>query len=75
MLALFEVLGAHTAQAEEARALLPEMPRTFLAARLADTVPDIPRLVEAIIEAEAQGLSEEVAAARVQLPRLVLLSQ
>ena len=71
VLLLFEAAGAFTAQAAEARALLPDMPRSFLASRLADAAPDIPLLFEAIFEAEAEGLSTQAAEARAQLPRLV----
>ena len=74
VLLLFEAAGAFAAQAAEARALLPERARTFLAARLADAAPDIPLLVEAIIEAEAEGLSAQAAEARAQLPQLVSLT-
>ncbi len=70
MLLLFEAAGAFPAQAAEARTLLPEMARAFLAARLADAAPDIPLLIEAIFEAEAEGLSAQAAEARTQLPRL-----
>ena len=69
VLLLYEAAGAFTAQAAEARALLPAMARAFMAARLAEE--DIPLLVEAIFEAEAEGLSAQAAEARAQLPRLV----
>ena len=71
LLLLFEAAGAFTAQAAEARALLPEMARSYLAARLADASPDIPLLVEALCEAEAEGLSAHAAEARAQLPQMV----
>ena len=69
VLLLFEAAGAFTAQAAEARALLPEMALAFLAARLAEE--DIPLLVEANCDFEAEGRSEQAAEARSQLPRLV----
>jgi hypothetical protein len=56
-------------EAAEARALLPETARSFLAVRLAEG--DRQRLIEAIFEAEAAGLSEQAAEARAQLPLLV----
>jgi len=55
---------------EAAQALLPEVARSFLAARLADAPPDIPTLVEAIFEAQAEGV-EQVTETRAQLPILV----
>ena len=67
LLLLFEAAAAFTAQAAEARALLKEMTRAFLAASLADASPDIPLLVEAIFEAEAESMSEHAAEARAQL--------
>jgi hypothetical protein len=42
-----------------------------LAARLADAAPDIPLIVGAIIEAKAEGLTEQAAEASAQLPQLV----
>jgi hypothetical protein len=69
---LFEAAGAHTAQTTEARAKLPEISRSFLSARSADSFPDFPLLVEAILEAEAEGLIAEAAAVRAKLPQLVL---
>ena len=69
VLLFFEAVGAFTAQAAEARALLPERARAFLAARLAEE--DIPLLLEAILDVEAEGLSEQAAEARAQLPQLV----
>ena len=69
VLLLFEAAGAFAAQAAEARALLPERARVFLAARLAEE--DIPLLLEAIFDVEAEGLTEQAAEARAQLPRMV----
>jgi hypothetical protein len=61
-------MGALKAQAQEARAQLPQVASAYLAARLAEG--DMTRLHEAIFEAEAEGL-EQVTEARAQLPRLV----
>ena len=66
---LFEATGAHTTEAQEARALLPSMASVYLNARLAEG--GIVQIYEAIYEAEAEGLSEQVAEARIRLPRLV----
>ena len=72
VLLVFEAAGINTAQVQEARALsIADMARAFLSARLANVAPDIPLLVEAIVEAEAEGLSEQAAEARAQIPRLV----
>ena len=65
---VFEAAGFKEAQ--EARAQLPQVASADLAARLADAPPYIPSLVEAISEAEAEGL-EQVNEARSQLLRLV----
>ena len=74
VLQLFEAAGAFTSQVTEARALQPEMARSFLVARLADASPDIPLLLEAIYEAEAEGLSAQAAEARAQLRQKVSLT-
>ena len=71
VLLVFEAAGTHTIQAREARAQLTEMTLAHLKARLADPSLDIPQLVEAILEAEAEGLSDKATEARTQLPRLV----
>ena len=59
--------------AKEARAQLPQVASAYLAARLEEG--DIPSLLEAISEAEAEGLSSQVTEARAQLcaqlPQLV----
>lgn len=70
-LRLFEV-SDFPAQAKEARAQLSQVATAYLAARLADAAPDIPLLVDAIFEAEAEGLSAQANEARAQLPRLVI---
>jgi len=67
----FEAAGLFTAQVQEARVHMPEMSRAFLAARLADAASDIPLLVEAIWEAETEGVLEQAAEARAKLPQLV----
>jgi hypothetical protein len=66
---VFEAAGFKEAQ--EARAQLPQVASAYLAARLADTPLYIPSLVEAILEAQAEGLSSQAAEARAQLPQLV----
>ena len=60
VLLAFEAAGAFTAQTAEARALLPDMARAFLAARMAESAPDIILLTEAVVEAETAGLAVEV---------------
>jgi len=70
VLLLCEAMGALKAQAQEARAQLPQVASAYLAARFADAPPDIPLIIEAISEAQAEGL-EQVTEARAQLPRLV----
>ena len=67
---LFEAAGFEARATAEARAQLAGMARTFLAARLTEV--DMQRLHEAIFEAEAEGLSAEVAEARLRLPQLVV---
>ncbi len=67
-LQVFEAMGL-TTQAQEIRKQLSQVASAFLAARLAEG--DMPRLHEAIIEAEAEGLSEQVAEARAKLPEIV----
>lgn len=67
---MFEAAG-YAAEAVEARASLPEKARAFLASRMADTAPYVPLLVEAILAAETEGLSEQAAEARQRIPRLV----
>ena len=74
VLLVFEAAGAFTSQAEEARASLSQVASAYLAARLADASPNVPLLVEAIFEAEAESLSEQAAEARAQLPQLVTVS-
>ena len=69
---LFEAAGSFSAEAAEARALLSEMSRVFLAARLADSAPNMTLIAEAILEAEAEGLAAQAAEARALLPRLVM---
>ena len=64
----FEAAG-FAAEAQEARARLPQVASAYLTARL--TEGDMTQLHEAIFEAEAEGLSEQAAEARAQLPRLV----
>ena len=64
-------MGALKAQAQEARAQLPQVASAYLAARLADASPDIPLLADAICEVEAEGLSAQAAEARAQLLQLV----
>jgi len=75
VLLLCEAMGAHKSQVQDARAQLPEVASAYLAARLADAPPDILLLVEAISEAETEGLSSQAAEARAQLcaqlPQLV----
>ena len=68
VLLLCEAMGALKAQAQEARAQLPQVASAYLAARLADAPPDISLVIEAISEAQAEGLEQE---ARATLPRLV----
>ena len=68
MLLLCEAMGTHTAQANEARAQLPQVASAYLAARLADAPPDISLIIEAMSEAQAEGVEQE---ARATLPRLV----
>ena len=65
---VFEAAG-FAAEAQEARAQLPQVASAYLAARLAEG--DMPHLHEAIFEAEAAGLSDQAAEARAQLPLLV----
>jgi len=65
---VFEAAG-FAAEAQEARAKLPQVASAYLTARLAEG--DMTRLHEAIFEAEAEGLSEQAAEARAQLPQLV----
>ena len=64
----YEAAG-FASEAAEARARLPQVASSYLAARLAEG--DMQRLHEAIFEAEAEGLSAQAAEARAQLPRLV----
>ena len=66
---VFEAAGFKEAQ--EARAKLPQVASTYLAARLADAPPNMPLLLGAILEAEAEGLSSQAVEARAKLPRLV----
>jgi len=66
---VFEAAG-FAKEAQEARAQLPQVASAYLAARLADAPPNIPLLVEAISEAQAEGL-EQAAEARATLSRLV----
>jgi len=73
VLLLSEAMGALKAQAQEARAQLPQVASAYLAARLADAPPNIPLILEAISEAQAEGL-EQVTEARATLPRLVQTS-
>ena len=65
---VFEASG-FAAEAQEARAQLPQVASAYLAARLAEG--DMPHLHEAIFEAEAEGLSDQAAETRAQLPLLV----
>jgi len=78
VLLLCEAMGALKAQAQEARAQLPQVASAYLAARLADDPLNIPLVIEAISEAEAEGLSSQAAEARaqlcVQLPQLVQIA-
>jgi len=66
---VFEAAG-FAKEAQEARLQLPQVASAYLAARLADAPPNMPLVIEAIAEAEAEGL-DEVKQARAQLPRLV----
>jgi len=70
-LLLCDAMGALKAQAQEARAQMPQVASAYLAARLADSPPDLSSLVEAISVAEAEGLTSLAAEARAQLPRLM----
>ena len=63
-------MGALKAQAQEARAQLPQVASAYLAARLADSPPNVSLIIEAISEAQAEGL-EQGTEARATLPRLV----
>jgi len=67
----FEAAG-FAAEAQEARAKLPQVASAYLTARLAEG--DMTRLHEAIFEAEAEGLSDQAAEARAQLPQLVYIA-
>lgn len=78
MVELFEAAGANIAQAKDARSGLKEMASAFLDAQVKglddkDKTRDVPLLVEAILEAETEGLSQqaESAKARAKLPHLV----
>jgi len=72
VLLLFEAAGTHVAHTKEVRAQLVEMTRSFLVARLADSPPDIPLLIEAILEAESEGImSAHTTEARTLVSKLV----
>ena len=70
VLLLCEAMGALKAQAQEARAQLPQVASVYLAARLADSPPNVSLIIEAISEAQAEGL-EQGTEVRATLPRLV----
>ena len=64
----FECAGL-ASEAAQARARLPEVASAWLAARMAEG--DYTRLAEAVLAAEAEGIS--CADARAQLQRLVII--
>ena len=70
VLLLCEAMGALKAQAQEARAQLPQVASAYLAARLAYSPPNVSLIIEAISEAQAEGL-EQGTEVRATLPRLV----